>query len=323
MKMAILGAGHIAEKMAGTIREMPEITSYAIGARDLSRAQAFAEKFGIEKAYGSYLELVSDPEIDLIYVATPHSHHYDHVKLCLEHGKNVLCEKAFTYNAKMAKEMLDLAVEKNLLLAEAIWTRYLPMRQTILDTMESGIIGKITSLSANLGYSMEDKERIQNPALAGGSMLDLGVYMVNFVSAIFGDDVEKMVSISTMSDKGVDLQNGLMMTYPDGKMAVVYTTALAVSDREAVINGSEGFMKIQNTNNYEAIRIYNMDYELVKTIEAPAQITGFEYQVLACKKAIENGLCECPEMPHSEILRMMGWMDTCRAQWGMTYPGEL
>lgn len=322
MKMAILGAGHIGEKMATTIRQMPEIISYAIGARDLERAQAFADKFGMEKAYGSYLELVSDPEIDLIYVATPHSHHYDCVKLCLEHGKHVLCEKAFTINAKLAKEMLELAKSKNLLLGEAIWTRYMPMRQTILDMMDSGIIGKITSLSANLGYSLSHVERVINPALAGGALLDLGVYMVNFVSAIFGDDIANIVTSATMNDQGVDSQNGMIITYPDGKMAVVYTTALAVSNREATINGTEGFLKIINTNDYEEIRVYNKKYELVKTVVAPPQITGFEYEVMACKNAIDAGLCECPEMPHSSILSMMEWMDSIRAQWGMTYPGE-
>ncbi|MFI3312603.1 MAG: Gfo/Idh/MocA family oxidoreductase [Eubacteriales bacterium] len=321
MKMAILGAGAIAQKMATTIREMPEITSYAIAARELVRAQAFADEFGFEKAYGSYLEMVEDPEVQLVYVAVPHSFHCDCVKLCLEHGKNVLCEKAFTVNAKQAKELLDMSESKNLLLAEAIWPRYLPMRQMILDEMASGSIGKISSMSANLGYSMETKERIVKPELAGGSLLDLGVYMVNCVSAFFGDDYDNIISTAVMRHQ-VDMQNAMVMTYPDGRMATVYSTAIAATDREMSINGSEGYIKVQNTNNYESYSVYDVDYNLIKTVEAPAQITGFEYEVMACKNAIDAGSYECAEMPHSEILLMMETMDKLRADWNFKYPGE-
>lgn len=323
MKMAIIGAGNIARQMATTIREMPEVESYAIASRDLPRAQAFAAAYDIQKAYGSYLELVQDPAVDLIYVATPHSHHYDCVKLCLEHGKHVLCEKSFTVNAKQAKELLALSEAKGLLLAEAIWTRYVPMRQMILDTLNSGIVGECTSVWASLCYCSDHVERILEPALAGGALLDLGVYTVNFVSAFFGDDYQTLTSVPIISDKGVDAQNMYTYTYADGRMAIVHTSTKGFSDRGAIFNCRKGYVKVQNINNYEKITVYSSDHELLDTIDMPPQITGFEYEVQACMRAIEKGAYECEEMPHATILRMMEIMDGLRAQWGVVYPADL
>lgn len=144
MKMGILGSGGIAHTMANTVKQMADVELYAVGARTLEKAQSFAEEFGMPKAYGSYEELAADPELDLVYVATPHSHHYPHVKLLLEHGKNVLCEKAFTVNADQARELFQMAEEKKLLLTEAIWTRYIPIQKTLRNVIESGAIGKST-----------------------------------------------------------------------------------------------------------------------------------------------------------------------------------
>lgn len=143
MKMGILGAGKIARTMAKTIREMPQVTSWAIAARDLERAQAFADEYGFAHAYGSYEELAADPEVDLIYSATPHSFHYEHAALCIQHGKNVLVEKAFTQNAAQAEALLELAKEKNVLVTEAIWTRYMPMRKKLDEIIASGVIGNV------------------------------------------------------------------------------------------------------------------------------------------------------------------------------------
>ncbi len=322
MKMAILGAGGIAHQMAKTIVGLPSVEAYAIGARDLGRAQAFADTYGFTKAYGSYEEMLADDAIDLVYVATPHSHHYEHVKLCFSYGKNVICEKAFTMNATQAKELIAISEEKHLFLTEAIWTRYLPMRQTINEVMASGVIGEITSVSANLGYNIDGVKRIVDPALAGGALLDLGVYVLNLASMILGDDVKEIHSAAVMAQTGVDLQNTIMITYNDGKMASLYTTASAISSRMASINGRKGHIEVQNINNYEEIRVYDEQYELVETIKAPAQITGFEYQVLASEKAIAEGALECPEMPHATIILMMEQMDEIRAQWGFVYPGE-
>lgn len=168
MNIGIMGAGKIAGVMADTINKMDDVELYAVGSRTLEKANAFAGKFDIDKTYGSYEELVSDDAIDLIYIATPHSHHYEHMKLCIEHGRNVLCEKAFTYDAAQAEEIAALAAEKKVYVAEAIWTRYMPSRQIINEILESGVIGDIRTMTCNLSYPISKIERLIRPELAGG-----------------------------------------------------------------------------------------------------------------------------------------------------------
>ena len=180
IKIAILGAGSIARQMAYTISNMDNVDAYAVAARDFERAEKFAKEYGFEKAYGSYEAMLKDENVDLVYIATPHSHHYEHSMLCLNHGKHVLCEKAFTANAKQAEEVLKLAESKKLLITEAIWTRYMPMAKTLNEVIQSGIIGEVTSLTANLGYVIKDIPRLIEPKLSGGALLDVGIYTINF-----------------------------------------------------------------------------------------------------------------------------------------------
>lgn len=322
MKLAILGAGNIANMMAEAARGTEGVTLYAVASRSLERAWAFAEKWGFEKAYGSYEEMVNDANVDLVYVATPHSHHYQHMKLCLAHGKHVLCEKAFTRNAKEAREILQEAEEKKLLVTEAIWTRYMPSRKMISDLLAEGVIGKPSALSANLGYVISDKERIKEPALAGGALLDVGVYTLNFAAMVFGTDIVGTSSSAVLSDKGVDMQNGITLTYRDGSMASLYSSALAQSDRRGVIIGDKGYMEIQNINNCEQISVYGLDRRCTAVYPVPEQVNGYEYELIACRDAIAEGRIECPEMPHAETIRIMEQMDALRREWGVIYPGE-
>ena len=227
MKIGIIGAGHIADVVTPTLVAMEGMECYAVSSRSLEKAEVFAEKYGFEKAYGSYEEMLRDPNVELVYIATPHSHHYEHAKLCLEHGKHVLVEKAFTVNANQAKELVKLANEKGLLLAEAIWTRYMPSRKMIDDIVASGAIGEVTSLSANLGYVLAHVDRMQDPELAGGALLDLGVYPINFALMAFHGEVANVTSTAVMSPAGVDWRNNITLTFDDGKIAVLFAeTAL-------------------------------------------------------------------------------------------------
>ena len=324
MNFAILGAGGIARTMASTVVPMKEIRKKAVAARDYDRAESFAKEYGFEKAYGSYEEMLADPEIDLVYIAVPHSHHCQWTKAALEAGKNVLCEKSFAVNEKQAKEMIDLARSKNLLLTEAIWTRYMPSRQMILDIIDSGIIGEVTSVSANLGYQIDAKERIVRPELAGGALLDLTVYPLNFASMVLGDDIVKIDASCVKTETGVDGLDTVMLTYRDGKMATMFTTIYSLTDRSGYIYGRNGYIEVQNINNPEVIRVWDANRScrnVIAEYKVPEQITGYEYEVLACKKALEEGRIECPEMPHAETLKMMNWMDQIRAQFGIVFPG--
>lgn len=320
--LGILGAGYIAQMMAEAAAKTDGVEMYAVAARDLERAEAFAGKWGFEKAYGSYDEMLADDKVDLVYVATPHSHHYQHMKLCLNYGKNILCEKAFTRNAKEAKEIFEIAEAKGVLVTEAIWTRYMPSRRMIDDLLKSGVIGRPTSLSANLCYIIDWKPRLTEPSLAGGALLDVGIYPLNFATMVFGQDVVDVSSSAVLTDKGVDGQNSIHLTYKNGSIAVLYSSMYSQSDRRGMINGDKGFMEVVNINNCEEIRIYNLDRKLKETHKVPEQINGYEYELMACRDAIGRGEIECPQMTHKETIWMMELMDGLRKKWGVVYPGE-
>ena len=321
--IGIMGSGNIAGIMAGTINKMKNVRVYAVASRQQVHADVFAGKYGCKKAYGSYANLVADKKVDLIYVATPHSEHYENVKMCLEAGKPVLCEKAFTLNAAQAEELVRIAAEHKVFLAEAMWTRYMPMLTTIREVIGSGIIGEPKTLTANLGYVISDKERLTNRALGGGALLDVGVYTINFALMIFGHNISKIASCCTFTETGVDEQNAICLQYYDGKAANLNSSMVSLSDRQGIIYGTKGFAVVENINNFESIAVYDRQYKKVASYKCPKQISGYEYEVAACIEAIKCGLVECAQMPHSETLRVMRIMDEIRSQWGMKYPCEV
>ena len=320
LKVGILGAGHIAQKMATTLMGMKEAELYAVAARELSRAEQFADEFHAQKAYGNYEALADDPDIDLIYIATPHSHHFGPDRMCLLKGKPVLCEKAFTANAREAEELIRIAQEKQVFLAEAIWTRYMSFSRTIRELTESGIIGKPMMLTASLGYPIAHKERIVRLELCGGALYDLGVYPINFALMTFGNDLEKITSTCMKNEAGVDMQNSITFTYRDGRMAVMQTTAFCASDRQGIISGDKGYLVIDNINNPQQAVVYNTDHQETGRYTCPPQITGFEYQVLEAAEAIRQGAIEPASMPHAETLRVMRMLDSLRKEWGIRFP---
>ncbi len=341
MKFAILAPGKIAQSMAKALKGLKEqivqesqciaeelgvdtsaIELYAVASRSIERAEEFAKQWGFEKAYGSYEEMLDDEAVDIVYVASPHSCHFVHAKMCLEHGKHVLVEKPFTVNAKQAQELISLSEEKGVLLAEAIWTRYMPSRSMINDILNSGVIGTPTSLVANLGYPMRYKERLCKPELAGGALLDVGVYPIHFSLMVFQSRITKLDASAVMSPEGVDWTNGVTFTFDNGELAVLHSTMLSPTDRLGVIYGDKGYMEVLNINNCEEIRVYNTEHQMIEAHKVPEQINGYEYEVLACMKAIGQGEIECADMSHSEILRVMQILDSIRAKWGMRYPCE-
>lgn len=322
MKIGILGAGHIAGILAGTMRQMEEVDCYAVASRNLEKSEAFAKEFGFQKAYGSYEEMLADAEVELVYVATPHSHHYRHMKMCIEAGKHVLCEKAFTVNKKQAEEIFRLAEAKGVLVTEAIWTRYMPSRQIINDLLATRI-GDVKTLTANLDYMIAGKERIIRPELAGGALLDVGIYPINFALMHFGNQIAKTQSVVHMTDTGVDGQNVITFSYEDNRLAVLTSGIYGLSDRNGVFYGSEGFMVIDNVNNPLEVNIYNKNRELVETVQMPEQISGYEYEIRETIDCIRQGLTECPSMPHKDSLEVMERMDALRQEWGVCYPDEI
>lgn len=320
MRVGIIGAGWIAEKAAITLNGLKECECYAIASRSLEKAEAFAQKWNMPKAYGSYAELIADEEVDLIYVATPHSHHYDVTKEALMAGKPCLVEKAFMANYRQAKEIVDLAHERKVFLAEAIWTRYQPALKMVNDLIWSGRIGTPRLLTATLGYSMGDKPRIMRADLCGGALLDLGVYCLNFARMFCPADIVSMEGQCVKSDTGMDLTNAITLILADGMLCNLQSSASCVGDNIGVIAGTDGNLIIDNVNNPQKITVNTHDRVFVEDIHVPQQITGYEYQFIACRQALIDGLLEPREMPHEETLYIMQLMDNLRQKWGVHYP---
>ena len=319
MRVGIIGAGWIAEKAAITLNGLEHCEANAIASRSKEKADAFAEKWKIRKAYGSYSELIADPDVDLVYVATPHSHHYDVTREALLAGKPCLVEKAFMANHRQAKDIVELAREQKVFLAEAIWTRYQPvvamMRQLIASR-----IGTPRLVTATLGYSMGDKPRIMRADLCGGALLDLGVYALNFVRMFFDADIVSLTSQCVKSQTGMDLTNAMTLVLSDGVLCNLQSSAACVGDNIGVIAGTEGNLIIDNINNPQKITVNGPDRTYIETIHVPQQITGYEYQFIACRQALIDGLLEPCEMPLEETLYIMALMDGLRKEWGVKYP---
>ena len=324
--LAILGAGHIAGVLAKTVLAMNAagrggVRLLAVAARDGERARAFAEQYGIPRAYGSYEEMLSDPEVDLVYVATPHSHHAEHMKLCILNGKAILCEKAFTANAGQAEEVLNLAREKNVLVAEAIWTRYQPMRKMIYDAAWSGLVGKPRTIQANLSYAISHKPRIIEPALAGGALLDVGVYALNFCEMVFGHPDEAR-GCAVLTEKGCDETDSVTLLWKDGRVGILSAGTTAISEREGLIWCERGFIRVENINNPQRMQVYDENRQVIRDVACPPQLTGYEYEVEEACAALAAGKTECASMPWSETLHIMRLMDELRRQMGVVYPFE-
>lgn len=318
--IGIIGTGWIAEKMAITLGGMRGVLRYAVASRSKEKAEQFAREWQFTKAYGSYEELADDPDVDLVYIATPHSHHYSQARMCIAKGKPVLCEKAFTANARQAEDLLAYAKEQGVFITEAIWTRYMPLSLKIQELVKSGVIGTPYTLSANLGYPSSHKERILRPELAGGALLDLGVYALNFAAMAFGTGVERMESACRLTATGVDAQENITLFYKDGKMASLQSSIYAKSDRMGVISGDKGQLIVENINCPQSVRVIDGEYNIVAVYRAPQCVTGYEYQVYASIEALEKGWLESPYMPHVETIRLMRQMDELRKAWGVVYP---
>ena len=320
LRVGIIGTGWIAEKAAITLAGLTMCEAYAVGSRSQEKADEFARKWDVKKAYGSYAELMADPDVDLVYVGTPHSHHYDVTREALLAGKPCLVEKAFMANRREAKEIIDLAHEQKVFLAEAIWTRYQPVVNMVRELIDSGRIGTPRLLTATLGYSMGDKPRIMRADLCGGALLDLGVYALNFVRMFFPADIVSIDSQCVKSTTGMDLTNAITLVLADGMLCNLQSSAACVGDNIGVIAGTEGNLIIDNINNPQTITVNGPDRTYIETIRVPKQITGYEYQFVACRLALIDGLLEPLEMPHKETLYIMELMDGLRQKWGVRYP---
>lgn len=316
MKLGVIGLGRIADKVVGTtLSKMPEIELYAAGSRSLERAEAFKKKHGFEVAYGSYEELAADPKVDLVYICTPHSEHYENLKLCIKHKKNILCEKSFTLDAKQAEEIVQLAKQADVFLAEAIWPRYKKITAKITEVINSGIVGDVKFLNTNLFYPVTDKERIMKESLGGGAMLDLGVYVLNFALTHFGYDIEHVETSMKKTDTGVDESETMTLFYRNGRMASLSCGISSHSDRHAFFYGDKGYVYVDNVNTPSVLKVFNTSDELVYQYDDANEISGYEYEFRECAACLAAGKKESSMMPLEETVKVLKVMDQVRALW--------
>jgi predicted dehydrogenase len=296
--------------------------NYAIASRSLERAQAFKEQYVFQKAYGSYEEAAADPLTDLVYIATPHSEHLSGMKLALKYRKPVLCEKAFTANQKEAEEAIFSFEKAHVFLTEAIWTRYFPARKTLDEILASGIIGEPYLLSANLCYPNKNHARLTDPSLAGGALLDMGIYPLTFALMVFQSYPLSVQASCSYTETGVDETDTAVLTFPQGRRALIYASMDGPSDRSGFIYGRLGYIQVININNTERIDVFNQEHQLVKSTKIPQGISGYEWELYACEKALKERRISCPEIPHEDTLKVMGLLDEMRRQMKIVYPFE-
>ena len=318
----ILGPGGIARAFAKDLTFLEGHTIGAVGSRSLGNAQSFAQEFG-GTAYGSYEELVKDSTIDAIYVATPHPAHHDNVILALNAGKPVLCEKPFAVNATEAQAMIDAASHNKVALMEAMWARFLPHYAKVREIITSGVLGPILSIHADHGQRLADQNipRLVEPHLAGGALLDLGIYPISFAHMILGNPLS-INSSAVMTDKGVDAQTSMIFTYENGAQSVLTTTMIEQTPCRAVVAGLHGWLEIDRTfYNPASMRVILNDGSVT---QYPSTYTGhgLREQAESFRQLVQSGQFESDILSWQDTIDIMRTMDAVREQIGLKYPFE-
>lgn len=323
IKWGILGTGGIASAFARDLEFAKNTEKLAVGSRTKESAEKFAEEHGIARAYGSYEELVQDPDVDAIYIATPHPFHKENAMACLRAGKAVLCEKPFTINSGELEEVIQFAREQKLFLMEAMWTKFLPPILKVREWIDSGEIGEVLMVKADFGFRApwEPERRLLNPALGGGALLDVGIYPVTFATMIFGTNPENILSTAHIGETGVDEQFSILMSYPSGKTATLNGAFRIDLTNEAHIYGTEGSIRIPSFHSAKSACLYKNGEE-AETFKDDRQSAGYAFEIEEVGRCLNQGLLESPVVPLDESLKIMKLMDEIRGQWGLKYPGE-
>jgi dihydrodiol dehydrogenase / D-xylose 1-dehydrogenase (NADP) len=324
VKWGIISTGSIASQFVADLLHASNGVAYAVGSRNQESADEFARKYNIPQAYATYEELVNDPEVDAVYIGTPHPFHKDNALLALRAGKVVLCEKPFTVNSVELEEVISYAREHKLFLMEAMWSRFLPVHGKIREWIAEGRIGEVRLVKADLGFRTDwnPSSRLLDPKLGGGGLLDVGIYPVSLASMIFGPNPEKIQSTVSIGDTGVDEHFSLLLSYGDGKTAALNGGVRLRMLDQAYIFGTEGYIVIPDTLvNPRSVELYIND-EKVETFTDDRPSNGYAFEAEEVGRCLQSGLTESPIMPLDESLAIMKLLDDIRAQWGLKYPGE-
>lgn len=319
----ILGTGTIANKFAVGASAVPDARLLAVGSRTRQSAETFAASHCILRAYPSYEELLCDPEIDAVYIATPHSLHFENMLQCIVHKKHILCEKPFTVNKKQAGRVFELAGAENLFVMEAMWSRFIPGMQQVLDMINAGVIGDVRMLKADFGFfgPTDPSGRLHNPELAGGALLDVGIYPLALAFWVLGDRPERVMSVPEIGETGVDKQNSILLRYPGGAMAQLASSIKTKLANSAVILGDKGKVLLDRFWCVEHIvwEVYNGS---VYSQYIPILKNGYEYEIIEANRCIREGSTESPLHSKRATLCLIDTMDAIREDWGLRYPFE-
>ena len=319
----IIGCGRIAAAFAEGLKSLPDAGLTAAASRTEGKAKTFCKKFFIPGCHETYDAIVNDPDVDVIYVATTHNFHFDHARLALEHGKHVLCEKAFTLNAGQAEILIETARKHNRFLMEAMWTRFLPCTRKLLELLAGGIIGEVRLIKADLckKFPRDPQDRFFNLNLGGGSLLDLGVYPISFAGFIFGGTPADIHSAAHIGATGVDEQAAYLLFYDGGRHAVLSSSLVAALPPDAYVTGGGGYIHVPHFTRPTRFHVYRNESQ-PETIEMPYESSGLNYEAAEVMRCIRAGKLESEVLPLRETLETMKMMDHIRSQWDLKYPDE-
>lgn len=326
IKWAILGCGRIAGKFATDLQLVTDAELFAVASRDLEKAKAFAAQYPVQHIYGSYEELVRNNDIDVIYVATPHSHHHEHTLLCLRHNKAVLCEKAFAINGTQVREMVKEARNRKVFLMEAMWTKFLPHYNKVRSMIVDGKLGELQSIQVNFGFlpPQPPAQRIFDPLLGGGTLLDIGIYNVFLVQSILGKP-DHIQAIMKKASTGVDEQLAVQFQYDSGAVAQLLSSFTSNLQTDANIAGNHGRIRLTSrfyepsaTIEYYPERVDSM--QIIPVNKEPGW--GYHHQIRHVQECLRQGLTESPVMTHQDSLDLMETMDAIRGEVGLVYPAD-
>lgn len=326
IRWGILGTGKIAKAFATALLDTPGATLAAVASRTVDSATNFGQEFGAERFHGSYQALADDPEVDVIYIGTPHPMHHENALMCLNGGKGVLVEKSFTMNRRQAEDIINLARAKKLFVMEAMWTRFMPAVVEAKRIVDSGEIGVPANVTADFGFTADvgPEHRLFAPELGGGALLDLGIYPLS-MSSFFLGPVTAVKAQAEMAPTGVDMQTAFTLSHQDGGVSSCACSLRSRTPTELTISGSKGFVRLHDRfHNTEKITVTVVDGATrdERTINLPRSGNGYTHEAQEVGRCIRAGLIESPVMPHEETLSIMGTLDEIRAQIGLRYGAD-
>ena len=323
VQWGIIGTGAIANAFAKALSTITDVQIAGVASRSLNKAEIFAKTYQITRAYGNYEELINDPNIDVIYIGTPHTEHFAHAKACIEGKKHVLCEKPMCMNSDEAKILDSLAKENNVFLMEAMWTKFLPTTACVKEWIDSERIGSIQYMNINFGFVGERdySGRLFNPDLGGGALLDVGIYPVLYATFLMNTVPDEIKSSMVFGISGVDELDAVTFYYKEGTIASLQSSISTRLGNDAVIIGSKGKIVVEKFHMAQKAYIYDEEDTLLETFYEPFATNGYEYEAMEVNRCLMEGLTESPRNPLDKTIQILELLDTIRKQCDLKYPG--